>query len=985
MRFAFLFLLLIFISAAQECISCEEFANRPQANMVVLLDKDNYILEANVYYENISQSTSRMPVSDSTLIVEMTNSSGFSRVYRIYTDGEGHAEFNFNDWSDGCMNFKVVYCPFCNPDENETACGFAECLRFASINSSAGAYQGSFAIEDAGDIENALGSVPPMPHSSEKFLANLEVVNYCQPPGLSAKTPAMCLPLIIIFSLLAGALYMTGVNPFGVFNIGSTRMGKHMRYQARGRGYSLDFRSVYRAAKAIAGAAETISDKGLSEGLKEIARADNENAKENIIFGKEINALKKGFTTMSIRSRAGSRLKGASVSDALRGRGESSRPIVGPDGRVIGGSGGARGIGSVGITDLIVKADEGETGIKAAFMTAGKIAVYFFASSTIGEMIGDIYKATTKKDLVNDFLVDHEARTQNDLIVLDALSIEMKGEYGGLMANGAEITKCTRTYDDNGNLKETTFDIVVDAGKDGYHDGKTEVTDANGVTFESEYRNIQVTMDKDGTVTQISYNMLLPGEKEPSVITVNADGSVTATQNGEARVIQDQAFVLGTYQKFKEIYSDMDVGSDASAYIKEHDHNVEILNSIELNSSLSNELSNRREDVRDYVKEQTEYNAIIAAAKTKSSDQAIALLAGEDPNKRPDILQKYGDTEQAVRTFAKEANEVFGDTGRESIALSREVSSQVKLSDPDKELFQSATNYVISNTRYADLTSMDADYLKKEISSVLSASRVDADTIARIGDSITPGAANVISQKTTEFVKELEGHNVTSATINAVISSNLSEVSRTITVGENLTNNNNLLPFLHGSYDKLPDDLRQKMREATVVDSMHESSSSMAKALDQGDYRSMWKNFDDLKSKNSSYIDMSVNHLGHQNGVVSDDAYKVGYSAADDMTQSYRVQASSQHARQEVEDAVRRGDSSTARAVLAEEYRKAQIAREGEVQKEILENMKRLRAGEELSWNNSDPSIVNRNRNDQVNLLRANAKEKIHQYSEMLN
>ena len=249
------------LSYAQDCPSCDAFLNRPQAKVLVAADQDTHVAQINVYYDDSTATPSRQPVNDSIVLVELTNSSGLKYLYKTYTDSSGSATFDFTQWDKACVNIKILYCPFCNVAGGD--CGFAQCINYSNIHNETGYYKD---IDYAGIPGGAItspdgipswGSAPaPSPLNSQLYFPDLTTMAYCAPPGPQSETPAFCLPLVIIFALLSGALYMTGRNPFASFNLSGSRVGKHIRYQARGRGFSMNVSSVATAVSSGIKAAE---------------------------------------------------------------------------------------------------------------------------------------------------------------------------------------------------------------------------------------------------------------------------------------------------------------------------------------------------------------------------------------------------------------------------------------------------------------------------------------------------------------------------------------------------------------------------------------------------------------------------------------------------------------------------------------------------------------------------------------------------------
>lgn len=281
MKFGLAFLTVLIlvglVFAVEPCIDCADFVNAPNGRLFTVTNSEALTVNIFAYYEDSTASPSRVPINNTILIIEISNSSGLEpEIYKVYTDNSGQATFDFTTWAQACVDMKILYCPFC---ANESAnCGFAECMTFSGLHSEAGYYHNvppGEEILNASSIPDGPGSIPKPPVLNDgKFLPDVTVSNYCAPPSTYIATPAMCLPLIIIFALLGGALYLGGQNPFGVFNLGSPRMGKHIRYQAKGRGFSLNLMSIAQAVSSVAGtvkqvkAAKAESAKAAAKGEK---------------------------------------------------------------------------------------------------------------------------------------------------------------------------------------------------------------------------------------------------------------------------------------------------------------------------------------------------------------------------------------------------------------------------------------------------------------------------------------------------------------------------------------------------------------------------------------------------------------------------------------------------------------------------------------------------------------------------------------------
>ena len=104
--------------------------------------------------------------------------------------------------------------------------------------------------------------------NNNTYLPSSRTITYVPPPpeATGATTPAFCLPLILIFALLGGAMLYTGRNPFRGFAISTPRVGRHIRYTPTGRGYSLDTKRVAMSIQSAVSEAKGIG-KAKSEGM----------------------------------------------------------------------------------------------------------------------------------------------------------------------------------------------------------------------------------------------------------------------------------------------------------------------------------------------------------------------------------------------------------------------------------------------------------------------------------------------------------------------------------------------------------------------------------------------------------------------------------------------------------------------------------------------------------------------------------------------
>ena len=202
----------------------------------------------------------RRPVKDAPIMVYVEGEVE-NELFRIYTDEEGKAQFSYEDYTEGCHDFQFVYC------HDRWSCGFDECLSSIGVDPAEYETMGSIPLE-SGESEPA-GLSDPVAVRPVSTSAT-----YCPPPPSPAgiEAPVFCLPLLLLFALLGGALYMSGRNPFSGFDFSAPRLHKPFQYSARARGMSFSMAGIAAAAGSLAAGAIAIGSgkKGKDEKGKEV-------------------------------------------------------------------------------------------------------------------------------------------------------------------------------------------------------------------------------------------------------------------------------------------------------------------------------------------------------------------------------------------------------------------------------------------------------------------------------------------------------------------------------------------------------------------------------------------------------------------------------------------------------------------------------------------------------------------------------------------
>ncbi len=221
----------------------------------------NTTFEIVVYYENKSTTPLRQPVAYDPIIVLIDDhKSAELQLYRVYTKQNGLATLNVSRYKKPgeCYDFTFVSCPFVS------GCGFYACLNATGLPIPK-KYIGAN-LSDIPYHPDPPYYQPANPLAGNEFLPAIDHVKICPPPTTGTTLPAFCLPLFLILGMLMGALYYSGKNPLGSFDLSAPRLGSHLRYQARARSMaSFDTMSLAQAAK---GAGSEIS--GIAKGEKSV-------------------------------------------------------------------------------------------------------------------------------------------------------------------------------------------------------------------------------------------------------------------------------------------------------------------------------------------------------------------------------------------------------------------------------------------------------------------------------------------------------------------------------------------------------------------------------------------------------------------------------------------------------------------------------------------------------------------------------------------
>ncbi len=731
MRLLLVILLLSGIGFSQVCVSCNELADAPEANLFTTLENEMLTIYAS-YDNNTGGQFIREPIDNAILIVEPYNDSHgqLGGPFRVYTDDEGRAEFNFGNYADGCVNFKVLYCPFCNPDS--PACGFEACMEYSGMETDA---------TTANELDLAPGAEVRSPLNDKRFMPAISQEYYCPPPPPLGATPSICFPLLLIFSLLAGSMYMTGRNPFAGFNIGGARMGRHIRYQARGRSFSASAMALASAAISIGQAAKAAKAGNLADMEKRAAR--NRYFGANLISSevgvrRGISArrgARRAANTAGNRAAAEAKAKGASadgIAQARRGaerkafsrhmearssiisveddqqrRGSMTGIMTGSGMAFLPGGGGVR-------AEETVQSNSGFWG--NLFGTMGRMTMIIATQTTIGRVVdGFMFLHNRQGALERMGITNYEKRVGEDLHAIRDMSDE-----GGLIVQVGDTQMVVRNAraDVEGN---TVYNVLIP-------------------TAEGETTERTVTINKQGTVVAMTYEMTLTEDMARQVPGAQAGQAVTVEmRKGEV------TFNPGTAQSFTidrnndpVLYDDLagasrtpgygfNVGADASEFQNTHRQNSESFGALAAAAGMDASIAQMHagEDISSQIEKDPDSRQVVRNQRQNMATDDMATLLATDPHTmdsmgdmsaRKGEQSKFGDRSQTeVATMRVAEAYRNADVGGREFTDNIKKASGFNQHDPNGVRVAAATQEFVQSSSASELAGMNEDQVRANL------------------------------------------------------------------------------------------------------------------------------------------------------------------------------------------------------------------------------------------------------------------------------
>ena len=239
--FIFLFIFSIFtipIFADEPCDpNCPPGSNYSLGVIKTDLDTMNKTIDVFFYIENF---INRTPINNTRLYVNYVVNDSVKTCY-IITDGNGSTTFAIPTNETNCSTYVFAYCLNTTTlDEIKTCLGTNVSL-YPSLCAGSNVYV---------DLERPLIYAAPADS------------RYCIPKRFDLEM-SFCMPIMLIMGLLAGALFLSGVNPLNYFDLsGAPRFPKQQPYRLRKGSFFLSVGGLLSSTLKIKSSGKTLLGKG---------------------------------------------------------------------------------------------------------------------------------------------------------------------------------------------------------------------------------------------------------------------------------------------------------------------------------------------------------------------------------------------------------------------------------------------------------------------------------------------------------------------------------------------------------------------------------------------------------------------------------------------------------------------------------------------------------------------------------------------------
>jgi hypothetical protein len=245
-----------------------------------------------IFVYTLNESYVKEPIAGGGLfILKITTQTGgttFVQPWRVTSGPQGNVSFSYDptapDEQEACVMYVVTYCPLVTDGAALTSCFRVPDSGFS------GSFESFSSYSDVTEYLVSTNPPPTVPLSHPTHLPSQGSVFYCNKN--SANLTTLCWPLLVILTLLMGAMFASGHNPFGGFDFSSPRLSRGKPYQLKPKSMSIDVTSVAMAANKLTSVMFTLKEGGTNkvggtvvdnpDGTKSLVASDK-NGKQTVV------------------------------------------------------------------------------------------------------------------------------------------------------------------------------------------------------------------------------------------------------------------------------------------------------------------------------------------------------------------------------------------------------------------------------------------------------------------------------------------------------------------------------------------------------------------------------------------------------------------------------------------------------------------------------------------------------------------------------
>lgn len=310
-RLTSILLSLLLFSVVFSEVVCQDSSKTP-SQIIITSNLNQQKMEATVFYEDADGMKQPIIYDRVWIWVYHQSESGLltDAIYGMITDSSGKVSITTSTYLKDPVNFRFIYCPVTYTGDGQSSINSATELK--EDKTCFELYKPSvFEVPADSDListplSSISGSNPPANYKSPPypFLGTYEEMMYTPPK--QAYSFAFCFPLVIIFALLSGALYLSGRNPLSGFDFTAPRMGKHVKYSPSGRGTSVDVGGIGAAFGSMGSEIYQSKANAVAKGDKKVETKKTETKKVDVSKKGVLAALDSPFGKGTVKRVAAS-------------------------------------------------------------------------------------------------------------------------------------------------------------------------------------------------------------------------------------------------------------------------------------------------------------------------------------------------------------------------------------------------------------------------------------------------------------------------------------------------------------------------------------------------------------------------------------------------------------------------------------------------------------------------------------------------------